>query len=390
MHYIFGSWFDPFTHAHEAIIKSIKKKMRYGDKLHILVTDNDEKTNRTPVEARVEMVKTALESKCINYDIDIQKIRMYEYISWKFNKIPADQITIVIGEDEWIDLVDGKWKFSKQLLDNYKFIVATRDDKICGNDELYKKYGTQSNVTFIIDIKTANISSSAVREIFRKNPETHYKEVQPYISKVVFNFIKREGRLADKEEEINGVKYRKGDIISDCLYNQNPTNYEKLEKKWVENYKQMGWGKFANTVDIVAYNNNKVLLIRRKKPPFCNTFATPGGFFNHSEFINKETGELEKPDADLEHAAQRELREETCIDLPVEKFEQIKTYSHMFDPRLRIIDTAFAVKVPTKRMKDVLGADDALEAAWFDVTDLPKMAFHHGQIIADWLIKQNN
>ena len=41
-------------------------------------------------------------------------------------------------------------------------------------------------------------------------------------------------------------------------------------------------------------------------------------------------------------------------------------------------------------MKDVLGADDALEAAWFDVTDLPKMAFHHGQIIADWLIKQNN
>ena len=100
MHYIFGSWFDPFTHAHEAIIKSIKKKMRYGDKLHILVTDNDEKTNSTPVKARVEMVKTALESKCINYDIDIQKIRMYEYISWKFNKIPADQITIVIGEDE--------------------------------------------------------------------------------------------------------------------------------------------------------------------------------------------------------------------------------------------------------------------------------------------------
>ena len=48
MHYIFGSWFDPFTHAHEAIIKAVKKRMRAGDKLHILVTDNDEKTNRTP------------------------------------------------------------------------------------------------------------------------------------------------------------------------------------------------------------------------------------------------------------------------------------------------------------------------------------------------------
>ena len=62
----------------------------------------------------------------------------------------------------------------------------------------------------------------------------------------------------------------------------------------------------------------------------------------------------------------------------------------MFDPRLRIIDTAFAVKVPTKKMKDLLGADDALEAAWFNVADLPKMAFHHDQIIKDWLLKRNN
>ncbi len=386
MHYIFGSWFDPFTHAHEAIIKSIKKKMRYGDKLHILVTDNDEKTNRTPVEARVEMVKTALESKCINYDIDIQQIRMYEYISWKFNKIPTDQITIVIGEDEWIDLVDGKWKFSKQLLDNYKFIVAMRDDNICGNDELYKKYGTQSNVTFIIDIKTTNVSSSAVREIFRKNPETHYKDVQPYISKVVFNFIKREGRLADKDEEINDVKYRKGDIVSDCLYNQNPTNYEKLEKKWVENYKQMGWGKFANTVDICAISGDEVMLIRRKKPPFMNYWCTPGGFFNHSEFKNRETGEMEKPDASLEHAAQREFREEAGLDIPVTKFTQIKTYSHMFDPRLRIIDTAFVVHVPGKDKKKAVAGDDAADVGWFKISELPKLGFHHGMIIEDALI----
>ena len=365
MHYIFGSWFDPFTHAHEAIIKAVKKRMRTGDKLHILVTDNDEKTNRTPAGVRMQMVRVALASKNVDYDIDIQTNRMYEYLWVNYRQVDPNEITVVIGDDEWKSLVAGKWLYSNRLLNTYRFLVFTRDVPVA-----YK----QANCTIVDNSKTKGISSSAVREIFRLNPECHYKDVQKYISKVVFNFIRHDGEIDAKNN-----------IVSTCLYNQNPTNYADLEKKWVENYKKQGWGAFANTVDILAYNNDKVLLIRRKKPPFCNYFATPGGFFNHSEFINKETGELEKPDADLEHAALRELREETCIDLPVEKFKQIKTYSHMFDPRLRIVDTAFAVKVPTKMMKNILGADDALEACWFDIDNLPKLAFHHEQIIKDWL-----
>ena len=365
MHYIFGSWFDPFTHAHEAIIKAVKKRMRAGDKLHILVTDNDEKTNRTPAGVRMQMVRVALASKNVDYDIDIQTNRMYEYLWVNYRQVDPNEITVVIGDDEWKSLVAGKWLYSNRLLNTYRFLVFARDVPVA-----YR----QANCTIVDNSKTKGISSSAVREIFRLNPECHYKDVQKYISKVVFNFIRHDGEIDAKNN-----------IVSTCLYNQNPTNYADLEKKWVENYKKQGWGAFANTVDILAYNNDKVLLIRRKKPPFCNYFATPGGFFNHSEFINKETGELEKPDADLEHAALRELREETCIDLPVEKFKQIKTYSHMFDPRLRIVDTAFAVKVPTKMMKNILGADDALEACWFDIDNLPKLAFHHEQIVKDWL-----
>ena len=365
MHYIFGSWFDPFTHAHEAIIKAIKKRMRAGDKLHILVTDNDEKTNRTPAGVRMQMVRVALASKNVDYDIDIQTNRMYEYLWDNYRQVDPNEITVVIGDDEWKSLVAGKWLYSNSLLNTYRFLVFARDMPVA-----YK----QANCTIVDNGKTKGISSSAVREIFRLNPECHYKDVQKYISKVVFNFIRHDGEIDAKNN-----------IVSTCLYNQNPTNYADLEKKWIKNYKKQGWGAFANTVDILAYNNDKVLLIRRKKPPFCNYFATPGGFFNHSKFINKETGELEKPDADLEHAALRELREETRIDLPVEKFKQIKTYSHMFDPRLRIVDTAFAVKVPTKMMKNILGADDALEACWFDIDNLPKLAFHHEQIVKDWL-----
>ena len=369
MRYIFGSWFNPFTHAHEAIIKAVKKRMRAGDELYILVTDNDEKAGIVPAEKRQQMVETALASKNINYKIDIQKVRMYEYLSHNFAQCNPEDITIVLGDDEWRSLVAGKWLRSGLLLNTYKFLVFAR-----GTEIAYR----QENSTLVNNFETGNISSSAVREIFKKNPDCHYKDVQQYISKVVFNFIRHDGTIDGN-----------GRIVSDCLYNQNPTNYVDLEKKWIENYKKQGWGKFANTVDILAYNNDRILLIRRKKPPFCNYYAAPGGFFNHSEFVNKETGRMEKPDMDLEHAAQRELREETGLDLPVEKFRQIRTYSHMFDPRLRIVDTAFAVKVPAKEMKKIAAADDALEAEWFDINDLPALAFHHRQIVDDWLAMQD-
>ena len=381
MHYIFGSWFDPFTHAHEAIIKNIKKKMRGDDMLHILVTDNDEKIGRTPLKYRVEMVHVAMANKNINYTVDVQKIRTYEYINWALSNIDPKDITIVIGEDEWQALLDRKWKFSDRLLKNYKFIVCIRYPGLPTGIE--KREGCS-----LLDLGLkGDISSSTVREIFRHNPETHYKSVQPYISKVIFNVIKRAGFITDAEIEVDGVKYKKGDIVSNCLYNQNPINYAQLEKEWVENYKKQGWGKFANTVDVCALSGDEVMLIRRKKPPFMNYWCTPGGFFNHSEFKNKETGKMEKPDASLEYAAQREFREEAGLDIPVTRFTQIKTYSHMFDPRLRIIDTAFVIHVPGKDKKKAVAGDDAADVGWFDVNSLPSLGFHHEMIINDALEK---
>ena len=95
---------------------------------------------------------------------------------------------------------------------------------------------------------------------------------------------------------------------------------------------------------------------------------------------------MEKPDASLEHAAQREFREEAGLDIPVTKFTQIKTYSHMFDPRLRIIDTAFVVHIPGKDKKKAVAGDDAADVGWFKISELPKLGFHHGMIIEDALI----
>lgn len=354
MHYIFGSWFDPVTKAHESILKKIQKDMDTGDKLIVCVTENDEKRNRTPVETRYAMVNEMLVAKKITATLVVQNQRMYDFLHQDlFEGIKPEDITIVIGEDEYNDLTHGKWKYSAKLLAAYNFVVFTRHNTI--NTTL------PANVEYYV-LNEENVSSSAVREIFYKNPDCHYKDVQDHISRPIFKYIK-----------------------DNTLYDQNPLNYADIEKKFIADYKARGWGSFANTVDILATSGDEVLLIRRKKPPYQNYWCTPGGFFDAVDMIDKETGETIKADADLEHAAQRELREETQLDLPVEKFTQIKTYSHMFDPRLRIVDTAFHVRVSASDKKKAIGSDDAKDAAWFKISNLPKMGFHHEQIVQDYL-----
>ena len=360
MNYIFGSWFDPVTKAHESILKKLQKDiMDKSDKLFVCVTSNDEKQDRTPIEVRYEMVDTMLKAKKINAALLIQTQRMYDFLHQDFFRgIKPEEITIVIGEDEFVDLLHGKWKYSNKLLANYKFIVFKRSPD-CADIA----YDNKGNVDFVVlDENVINVSSSAVREILYKNPECHYKDVQDHLSRPIFKYIK-----------------------DNTLYDQNPANYADIEKKFIADYKARGWGSFANTVDILATCGDEVLLIRRKKPPYQNYWCTPGGFFDAVDMIDKETGATIKADADLEHAAQRELREETQLDLPVEKFTQIKTYSHMFDPRLRIVDTAFHVRVSASDKKKAIGSDDAKDAAWFKISDLPKMGFHHETIVEDYL-----
>ncbi len=367
MHYIFGSWFDPFTHAHEEIIKTIHKKLRQNDKFHILVTDNDEKKNRTSVEERCNMVRNALAARNIKkYELYKQNNRMYEFISVNFRTVDPKDITIVIGEDEWASLLADKWKFSKRLLKYYKFIIFTRKGS---EKDWQKKYTTDSyDYTFMeLSDKVQDVSSSYVRQAFEMDPECHYKLVQDHISKNVFHYIKEHS-----------------------LYHQNPLDYDKIEKAFIENYKKQGWGKFANTVDNVPICGDEVLLIRRKKPPFQNYWCCCGGFFDPIDIVDKETGKNVKADEDLEHAAARELREETHLDIPVHKFKQIRTYSHMFDPRLRIIDTAFLVHVTGKEKKLAFAGDDAADTRWFKLDNLPKMGFHHEMIIKDALEKMDN
>lgn len=106
----------------------------------------------------------------------------------------------------------------------------------------------------------------------------------------------------------------------------------------------------------------KVLLVRRGGEPYKGMWAFPGGFLRM-----KETAE---------QGALRELREET--GLSPASIGQLGVFSDVNrDPRERVITIAWYALV---KPSEVIGGDDAAEAAWFPVDELPPLAFDHGKI----------
>lgn len=130
----------------------------------------------------------------------------------------------------------------------------------------------------------------------------------------------------------------------------------------------MPYQNISVTTDSVIFFNDDgdthVLLVKRKKDPFKGMWALPGGFLEEEE--------------SLEKGARRELEEET--GLKVEKLKQLRAFGTPGrDPRGRTISIVFYGE--TGSAESVKGNDDAEEARWFSVKDLPQLAFDHSEIM---------
>ncbi|MBN1955387.1 MAG: NUDIX hydrolase [Anaerolineae bacterium] len=126
----------------------------------------------------------------------------------------------------------------------------------------------------------------------------------------------------------------------------------------------------AVTVDVIIFalrdQDLQVLLIKRKHPPFQAMWAIPGGFVD-----------VDEP---LEEAALRELEEETGVrDVYL---EQLYTFgAPQRDPRGRTITIAYFAVVSPDAIHPHAG-DDATEARWWSIYNLPPLAFDHAAILA--------
>eukprot|EP00879_Flechtneria_rotunda_P021228 GHRR01022363.1.p2 GENE.GHRR01022363.1~~GHRR01022363.1.p2 ORF type:complete len:126 (+),score=35.03 GHRR01022363.1:399-776(+) len=85
----------------------------------------------------------------------------------------------------------------------------------------------------------------------------------------------------------------------------------------------------------------------------------------------------------LDHAAARELQEETSVNPKDVELLQVGTYGDPGrDPRGWTVTVAYAAVVPSTEL-GVKAADDASDANWLPVTSLPTLAFDHKQIIRE-------
>ncbi|MEL7022110.1 MAG: NUDIX domain-containing protein, partial [Bacteroidota bacterium] len=110
----------------------------------------------------------------------------------------------------------------------------------------------------------------------------------------------------------------------------------------------------------------KVLLIQRGHDPYEGKWALPGGFVDMNE--------------DIKTAALRELEEETGVkDVYI---EQLYTFgAPERDPRGRVVSVAYYALVNLEE-HPVQSSSDARNVAWYDVRQLPKLAFDHDDIMA--------
>ena len=116
---------------------------------------------------------------------------------------------------------------------------------------------------------------------------------------------------------------------------------------------------------IFGFDNEglSVLLVERGLEPFKGCWAFPGGFLQMDE--------------DAETGAKRELMEETGFR--AERIEQFGTFTEVNrDPRGRVITIAHLALV---KKGEVKGGDDASQARWFPINQVPQLAFDHDRIL---------
>ena len=119
------------------------------------------------------------------------------------------------------------------------------------------------------------------------------------------------------------------------------------------------------TVDVIIEIDGGIVLVRRRHPPLG--WALPGGFVDPGETVA--------------HAARREAKEETGLD--VELTELLGVYSDpKRDPRgLFTVSSVFIGRAAGRPA----GGDDAVEARVFSLDALPPdIVFDHATIVADY------
>ena len=121
------------------------------------------------------------------------------------------------------------------------------------------------------------------------------------------------------------------------------------------------------TVDGVVLSDDKILLIKRKNDPFRGKWALPGGFVEYGEKV--------------EDAVLREIYEETGLKTSIIKNFGVYSDPNR-DPRGHTVSIVYLLDIIGGNLT---GGDDASDAKFFKLDELPDLSFDHDIIIKDVL-----
>lgn len=127
-------------------------------------------------------------------------------------------------------------------------------------------------------------------------------------------------------------------------------------------------------IDVIIEKDDKIVLIKRGVEPFKGRLAIPGGYVDWGETV--------------EHAAIREAKEETSLDVKLTNI--LGVYSDpKRDPRKKSVAIVFIGRPVGGKLK---ANSDATEAFCLDINKIgaTEFAFDHKKILTDYLKWKKN
>jgi 8-oxo-dGTP diphosphatase len=281
--------------------------------------------------------------------------------------------------------------FSKNLLDSKEradmiseAIKGIENVKLCdielASNEVNYTHDTIMNLKKIYDHKFYYIIGSDVLDSLDK-----WRNINLLGKEVIFIVYPRKGYECNKELEGFNFINLKGEIdnisssnirarvsIGKSIKGLVPNCVEEYimkKKLYKEEYE-----KPSVTADVLVIDkkNDSILLIKRKRDPYKDCWALPGGFLD----VGKET---------VKETAKRELEEETCLKVKLKDVFLLGESSNpKRDPRGHIVSLHYVV---FEFKGEACAKDDAKEVKFWPLDKLPKLAFDHKEMIKKYTKK---
>ena len=193
----FGGSFNPPTHAHLKIAKESIEKFNLDKVFFVPVGNLYNKPELIDEKYRYEMLKIIsknennieIEDIELNLEKSISAIQAFSMIENKYKKLYNNKIETyyILGADNFINILN--WKDSKQLIENYKYIIFERDniniEEYINENKLLNENKSNFNM---LKLKEYNyVSSRIIRKIIN---EENYKESKKYTKEEIIKYIK--------------------------------------------------------------------------------------------------------------------------------------------------------------------------------------------------------